>query len=120
MSENEKSEQEIARENVNLLKSKIASLLTPQGNTSRPIRDAIFSRVNERLAFLGNKQPNEQPPKQQQEPSQQPQETIRCPNCGRELPEGIKFCPECGFALELTSEEKRLQDLSHMSVEVDR
>jgi len=31
-----------------------------------------------------------------------------CPNCGKEVSEGIKFCPECGERLkkEFTPEEK--------------
>ena len=31
-----------------------------------------------------------------------------CYNCGKELPDGVKFCPHCGSALEKSTSEKSL------------
>lgn len=101
--ERPQNEREIAQANIQLLKQKVAGLLTQQG---MPIRDAIFQRLNQRLGKLQpNPQKQEQPP-----PSQQrPQETIRCPNCGRELPKGIRFCYQCGKAIqEQAREDKKI------------
>ena len=30
---------------------------------------------------------------------------MRCPNCGREIPDGSKFCPYCGFEIKEKKEE---------------
>ena len=45
-----------------------------------------------------------------------------CPNCGKQIPEGSKFCPECGMTLgaepanvmpSYSSEEQNPEDGSH-------
>jgi predicted amidophosphoribosyltransferase len=30
------------------------------------------------------------------------QPKVRCPNCGKDIPFGSKFCPECGYNLSAT------------------
>ena len=40
-----------------------------------------------------------------------------CPNCGREIPDGSKFCPYCGAKLSLTGESEETQIQSVLSEE---
>ena len=34
--------------------------------------------------------------------------TVKCPNCGKELPEGAKFCFECGTKIEILNENEMI------------
>jgi len=40
-----------------------------------------------------------------------------CPNCGKEIPDGSKFCPYCGAKLSLTGESEGSQVQSVLSEE---
>lgn len=50
--------------------------------------------------MMTNIQPNLQPPVQKQE-----EMTVKCPNCGKDAPEGAKFCLECGSKIEPPKQE---------------
>ena len=60
----------------------------------RILQQAIANRLqmlNEKLQAL-----NVQPKKEEPKP-----ETVKCPNCGAEVPLGSKFCSNCGYRLEV-------------------
>jgi DNA-directed RNA polymerase subunit RPC12/RpoP len=63
----------------------------------RILQQAIANRLemlNQKLQAL-----NIQPIQQKQE--EKKPETVKCPNCGAEVPLGSKFCPNCGYRLEV-------------------
>ena len=37
-----------------------------------------------------------------------------CPNCGKDIPESSKFCLECGFKLDTTSDETPLEQEEYL------